>query len=51
MDKFDEISRLLSYETVISGDFEKTFANISSSLKKEPFDKYFLSQIKNGDWY
>lgn len=28
-------------ETVISGDFEKTFANISSSLKKEPFDKYF----------
>lgn len=46
VDKFDEISRLLSYETVISGDFEKTFANISSSLKKEPFDKYFLSQIK-----
>lgn len=46
VDKFDEISRLLSYETVVSGEFEKTFANISSSLKKEPFDKYFLSQIK-----
>ena len=40
------ISRLLSYETVVSGAFEKTFENISSSLKKEPFDKYFLSQIK-----
>lgn len=46
VDKFDEISRLLSYETVVSGAFEKTFENISSSLKKEPFDKYFLSQIK-----
>ncbi|WP_270497494.1 type I restriction endonuclease [Clostridium fessum] len=46
VDKFDEISRLLSYETVVSGAFERTFANISSSLKKEPFDKYFLSQIK-----
>ena len=46
VDKFDEISRLLSYETVVSGAFEKTFENISSSLKKEPLDKYFLSQIK-----
>lgn len=46
VDKFDEISRLLSYETVVSGAFEKTFENISSSLKKEPFDKFFLSQIK-----
>lgn len=46
VDEFDEISRLLSYETVVSGAFEKTFENISSSLKKEPFDKYFLSQIK-----
>lgn len=41
VDKFDEISRLLSYETVVSGAFERTFANISSSLKKEPFDKCF----------
>ena len=31
---------------MVSGAFERTFANISSSLKKEPFDKYFLSQIK-----
>lgn len=46
VDKFDEISRLLSYETVVSGKFEKTFSDISSSLKKEPFDKYFLSQMK-----
>lgn len=36
VDKFDEISRLLLYEIVVSGDFEKTFANISSLLEKEP---------------
>lgn len=47
VDKFEEISRLLSYEAVVSGKFEKTFANISGSLKKEPFDKFFLSQIEN----
>ena len=46
VDKFYEISRMLSYETVVSGAFERTFANLSNSLKKEPFDKYFLSQIK-----
>lgn len=44
--KFDEIYRLLSYDTVVSGAFERRFANISGALKKEPFDKYFLSQIK-----
>lgn len=46
VDKIDEIARILSYQAVLSGDFEKTFSNISSAIKKEPFDKYFLSQIQ-----
>lgn len=46
IDKFDEISRLLSYQAVLSGDFESIFSDITSSIKKEPFDKYFLAQIQ-----
>lgn len=46
VDKFDEISRMLSYSAVVSGEFEKIFSNISVAVKKEPFDKYFLNQIQ-----
>lgn len=46
VDKFDEISKMLSYNSVVSGEFEKIFSNISVSVKKEPFDKYFLNQIQ-----
>ena len=46
-DKFDEIYALLSKESVLSGDFVKHFENISSPLRREPFDEYFLKQIKN----
>ena len=44
--KYDEISRLLSYQAVLSGNFESIFSNVTSSIKKEPFDKYFLAQIQ-----
>lgn len=46
IDKFDEISRLLSYQAVLSGDFERIFSDITSPIKKEPFDKYFLAQMQ-----
>ena len=41
----DEISRLLSYKSVTSGMFQEIFADRNSSIKKEPFDQYFLNQI------
>lgn len=44
--KFEDIYRMLSKESVINGTFDKTFDNISSPYKKEPFDDYFLSQIQ-----
>lgn len=45
--KFDELYNLISRDAVISGNFDRQFSSISSTLKKEPFDSYFLSQIKN----
>lgn len=47
VDKFDEISLLLSRNSVITGRFEQYFSKLTSSLKKEPFNQYFLEQIKN----
>lgn len=44
--KLEEIIGLLSKFAVLSGEFDKAFTNISTSLKKEPFDLYFLTQIK-----
>lgn len=46
VEKYDEIARLLSREAVLSGYFDGFFAKITSPIKKEPFDQFFLSQIK-----
>jgi len=46
VDKFDEIYDLLSRESVVTGKFNEKFDNITTGVKKEPFNEYFLSQIK-----
>ena len=46
IDKFAEISRLLSYASVVSGKFFEIFDRVADTFRKEPFDKYFLTQIK-----
>ena len=46
-EKFDEIYGLLSKESVMSGDFASQFENIGSTFRREPFDAYFLKQIRN----
>lgn len=46
-DRFEEIYSMISKEAVVSGEFVRQFADITSPLQKEPFDDYFLSQIKN----
>ncbi len=48
IDKFDEIYDLISKEAVISGAFAARFNNIRSAFRHEPFDEFFLQQIK--DW-
>lgn len=47
VDKFDEIYSLLSKESVLSGDFAARFENIRGAFRREPFDEYFLKQIRN----
>lgn len=46
VEKYDEIASLLSREAVLSGYFERFFSEVTSPVKKEPFDQFFLSQIK-----
>lgn len=46
-DKFEEIYSLISKDAVISGAFTRAFSNIDSTLRKEPFDDYFLNQIRH----
>ena len=46
VEKFDEIYNLLSKEAVISGEFEKRFGSIRGAYRREPFDEYFLQQIR-----
>ena len=46
VDKFNEIYALLSKEAVLSGAFAERFENIEGSIRREPFDEYFLKQIK-----
>ena len=46
-EKFDEIYSLLSKEAVLYGTFAERFENISGSFRREPFDEYFLKQIKS----
>lgn len=48
VEKFDEIYGLLSKEAVLSGAFAARFDNIRGAYRHEPFDEYFLKQIK--DW-
>ena len=45
-EKFDEIYGLLSKESVLSGEFTRRFENVHSAFRHEPFDEYFLEQIK-----
>lgn len=47
VERYDEICRLISRTAIVSGDFDRYFSNLSSPLKKEPFNLYFLSQIKS----
>lgn len=46
VDKFDEIYRMLSKESAISGEFDKLFDALAGPFRREPFDEYFLKQIK-----
>ena len=45
-EKIDEIYDLLSKESVLSGEFANRFDNIYGSFRREPFDEYFLKEIK-----
>lgn len=46
VEKFDEIASLISRKAILSGYYDKFFSNIVSPIKKEPFDEFFLSQIR-----
>lgn len=46
VEKFEEIYSLISKDAVVSGDFSKAFSNTPLPLMKEPFDDYFLNQIR-----
>lgn len=46
-EKFEEISSLLSHESVYNGDFDKNWAHIESNVDYKPIDKLFLEQINN----
>lgn len=48
VEKFDEIYALLSKEAVLSGAFAAQFKHIHEAFRPEPFDEYFLKQIR--DW-
>ena len=47
VEHFQEIYNMLSKEVVLEGEFEHRFGNIRSALRREPFDQYFLDQIRN----
>lgn len=47
VEKFAEIYSMLSKEAVLEGEFERQFGNIHGALRREPFDQYFLDQIKH----
>jgi len=44
--KFEEIYGLLSKQAVLSGEFERHFGNIQGAFRREPFNEYFLEQIR-----
>lgn len=45
-EKFDEIYSALSKESVLNGEFQRVFNNVRSAMRHEPFDEYFLNQIR-----
>lgn len=45
-DKFEQIYCFLSKESVLTGEFERQFGSIREALRREPFDLYFLNQIR-----
>lgn len=47
VERFEEIYNMLSKEAVLNGQFEHQFSNIHGALRREPFDQYFLDQIRN----
>lgn len=47
VEHFQEIYNMLSKESVLEGEFERQFGNIRGALRREPFDLYFLDQIRN----
>lgn len=47
VERFQEIYNMLSKEAVLEGEFERQFGNIRGALRREPFDIYFLDQIRN----
>ena len=46
VERFEEIYNMLSKEAVLTGQFESQFGNIQGALRREPFDQYFLDQIR-----
>lgn len=46
VERFEEIYNMLSKEAVLDGTFEHQFENIQGALRREPFDQYFLDQIR-----
>lgn len=47
VDRFEEIYSLISKEAVLSDAFSRAFSNVESPFTREPFDDYFLQQIKH----
>lgn len=45
-EKFDEIYSVLSKKSALSGEFQRVFSNIRGAMRREPFDAYFLDQIR-----
>lgn len=43
---FEEIYGLLSKDAVLSGEFDRRFGNIQGAFRREPFNEYFLEQIR-----
>ena len=46
VERFEDIYNMLSKEAILDGQFERQFANIQGALRREPFDQYFLDQIR-----
>lgn len=46
VERFEEIYNMLSKEAALDGTFEHQFGNIQGALRREPFDQYFLDQIR-----